>query len=164
MDGINVEIESNPHEIIAEEERKQRRQSTWEEYKKLLKGKFDCPALGCKVQFSRWAWQHLSEPGVRQRTKEEIDQRLELLPHAKEIIESQTTTQKVKKTPAPEGRNNKKLFVLEGVIKMGADGILKRVQVILEEIKGEKFFYSIAPKNSWTKGSQKITDHTEQVI
>jgi len=108
------------------------------------------PALKAKVNISRKGWLHISGAfGGKKRTFADIFRRLFLLPKAKEIIETSTTIQDIKK------KEKKTFYALEAMVEVEENNKkeLRKVRVILiEDKKGNKIFYSVMDKKPKNRG------------
>lgn len=120
----------------------------WQFYTGWRKESTYSPALRSVITVSLMGWDHITaRTGYRKRPKAEIQRRLELLPHAREIILAATTFQDV------VIRGSKIFYALEAVVPIKLDLNLIRsihkviVRIIVLEQDNNKIFYSIMEVN-----------------
>lgn len=125
------------------------KEEAWEFYGRWRKTESYSPALKTKIRVSLKGWRHISgATGSKKRALSDIHRRFKLLPKAKEIIETSTTIQNVTK----KGKNI--FYALEAMVMVEENNKkeLRKVRVILvEDIKGNKIFYSVMDKKQKNK-------------
>lgn len=127
----------------------QLKKESWEFYNGWRKVGSYCPALKQTVRVSLKGWNHIvGQSGSKRRNPSDVFRRLNLLIHAKQIIESSHTIQNKR---LKEKGNQKILFyTLEAIVNDLEKGkiVEKKVRVILiEDQKKEKIFLSVMSKN-----------------
>lgn len=120
------------------------KEEAWEFYKQWREKPSFSPALKAEIKISRKGWLHISGAfGGKKRTLADVHRRLALLPKAKEIIETSTTIQDIKK------KNGTLFYALEAMVEIEENNkkTLRKVRVVLiEDKKGNKIFYSVMDK------------------
>lgn len=126
------------------------KEEAWEFYKQWREQPSYSPALKAEIKISRKGWLHISGAfGGKKRTLADIYRRLSLLPKAREIIETSTTIQDIKK------KNGATFYALEAVIEVEENNkkAFRKVRVVLiEDKKGNKIFYSVMDKKPKKSG------------
>jgi hypothetical protein len=126
------------------------RDTAWKYYSKWRKTQSYSPALKAKIKISLKGWRHISgATGNKKRALSDITRRFKLLPKAKEIIETSTTIQNVTK------KGKRTFYALEAMVMVEENNkkALRKVRVILiEDIRGNKIFYSVMDKKQKNRG------------
>jgi len=126
------------------------RDTAWKYYNKWRKTQSYSPALKTEIKISLKGWRHISgATGNKKRALSDITRRFKLLPKAKEIIETSTTIQNVTQ------KGKRTFYALEAMVMVKENNkkALRKVRVILiEDIRGNKVFYSVMDKKQKNRG------------
>jgi len=126
------------------------RDTVWKYYNKWRKTQSYSPALKTEIKISLKGWRHISgATGNKKRALSDITRRFKLLPKAKEIIETSTTIQNVTQ------KGKRTFYALEAMVMVKENNkkALRKVRVILiEDIRGNKVFYSVMDKKQKNRG------------
>jgi hypothetical protein len=116
---------------------------SWDFYLKWRKTGSYCPALKTTVRVSLKGWNHIIGQGVKKRNPDDVFRRLNLLPHAKSIIEESHTIQN------RVVKNGRTFYILEAIVNdvERRKVVTKKVRVILiEDREKNKIFLSVMGK------------------
>ncbi len=116
----------------------------WAFYSKWKKQKTFSPAFNSDVRVSLKGWYHITGArGFKQRSAGDVYRRLMILHHAKTIIETATTIQNV------QVKGKITYYALDSVTQVSENDKTewrKLRVIIIDDIKGNKVFYSVMDK------------------
>lgn len=122
------------------------KQEAWNFYNLWRKMKTYSPAFKSEVRVSLKGWRHLiGAAKEKKRSTLDLYRRLMLLKYAKEIIKESTTIQNI---ITKRGRIYYALEAVKTVRESGIDMPRKIRVIVVEDLKGNKIFYSVMDKKT----------------